>query len=163
MIRNAVFAAMLSAAALAGPAGAQQYWLPNGPGGTTWNNPQGSLLGTMNEHILQRHAWQHRYGNQGSGSQGGQQPVRPAALGDPSFRLTNRGGMTINEIYVSAARDRNWGADRLGQDVLPAGRFALIRLPQGQCVNDVRVVFADGRAEERRQVDTCSITDMTFR
>jgi hypothetical protein len=77
MIRTAVFAAMLSATALAGPAGAQQYWLPNGPGGTTWNNPQGSLLGTMNEHILQRHAWQHRYGNQG-----GQQPVRPAALGD---------------------------------------------------------------------------------
>ena len=93
----------------------------------------------------------------------GGRAIGPAALGDPSFRLTNRGGMAINEIYVSAAQDRNWGADRLGQDVLPAGRFALIRLPQGQCVNDVRVVFANGRAEERRRVDTCAITDMTFR
>jgi hypothetical protein len=162
MIRTAVFAAMLSITALAGSATAQQYWLPNGPGGTTWNNPQGSLQGTINEHILQRHAWQYRHGNQGSINQGGQ-PVQPAALGDPSFRLTNRGGMAINEIYVSSTRDRDWGADRLGQDVLPAGRFALIRLPQGQCVNDVRVVFSDGRAEERRRVDTCAITDMDFR
>jgi len=155
-LRRALFAAGLIVLAL--PAAAQQYWLPNGPGGTTWNNPQGSLLGTMNEHMLQRHALQQRHGKPGGG-----QAAQPAAAGDPSFRLANRGGATINEIYVSSANDQSWGADRLGQDVLPAGRHALIRLPQGQCMNDIRVVFADGRAEERRRVDTCAITEMAFR
>lgn len=58
----------LLAALAATPAGAQQYWLPNGPGGTTHNNPQGSLLGTMNEHMLQRHMMQRQYGG---GAQGG--------------------------------------------------------------------------------------------
>jgi hypothetical protein len=29
----------------------------------------------------------------------------------------------------------------------------------GQCINDIRVVFQNGQAVERRQVNTCDITD----
>jgi hypothetical protein len=43
--------------------------------------------------------------------------------------------------------------------VLPAGQSLMIRLPTGQCVNDIKVVLAGGRAMERRQVNTCNITD----
>lgn len=82
-----------------------------------------------------------------------------AQVTDPSFRLNNRSGQTINEVYVSSSEVSSWGQDRLGADVLPAGRTLTIRLPDGQCVNDIKVVFANGRALERMRVNTCNITD----
>ncbi len=78
---------------------------------------------------------------------------------DPSFRVNNRGNQTINEIYVSSSSVSSWGRDWLGQNVLPPGQSFLIRLPNGQCMNDIRIVFANGQAAERRQVNTCNITD----
>lgn len=153
----------LAALLAAGPAAAQQFWLPNGPGGTTYNNPQGSLLGTMNEHMLQRHMQQRQWEQ---GRQGGTAPpggYASAATTDPSFRLNNGGSRVIREVYVSSANDRGWGADRLGTNVLSPGQVMVVRLPNGQCMNDVRVVFMDGQAQERRGVNTCSLTDMAFR
>jgi hypothetical protein len=83
----------------------------------------------------------------------------PALAQDPSFRLNNRSNATINEIYVSSSNDNSWGRDLLGQNVLAPGQTLTIRLPQGQCLNDIRVVLASGQAHERRRVDTCQITD----
>ncbi|MBX9699257.1 MAG: Tat pathway signal protein [Acetobacteraceae bacterium] len=84
--------------------------------------------------------------------------------GNPSFRFVNRSGLTMNEIYVSLSTDRNWGSDRLGQNVLPPGAALDIRLPAGgACTVDIRVVYADGRAVERRGVETCSIQELGFR
>jgi hypothetical protein len=37
-----------------------------------------------------------------------------------------------------------------------------VRLPLNDCVNDVRVVWADGRREDRRQVDTCRLVNLVF-
>ena len=83
-----------------------------------------------------------------------------AQSGDPSFRLNNNSGVAINEVYVSSANDNSWGVDRLGQNVLPPGQSIVVRLPQAQCMNDIRVVFANGQANERRRVDTCQIVDV---
>lgn len=168
-------ASALALLLFAAPAGAQQYWLPNGPGGTTYNNPQGSLSGTYYEHTLRRHADQLRWqrqreqaagaaGNGAAGASGGTiiGAAPSAARGlDPSFRLNNASGRTIREVYVSASTDNAWGGDRLGQHVLPHGQQLIVRLPHGQCVNDVRVVYMDGQAQEQRQVDTCSLIDLT--
>jgi hypothetical protein len=82
-----------------------------------------------------------------------------AQSSDPTFRLNNRSSAVINEVYVSSANDTSWGTDRLGQNVLPPGQTFVVRLPQAQCMNDIRVVFANGQAHERRRVDTCQITD----
>lgn len=82
-----------------------------------------------------------------------------AQSSDPSFRLNNRTGQTIMEVYVSSSQVSSWGQDRLGSSVLPAGQSLAIRLPTGQCLNDIKVVLAGGRAMERRQVNTCNITD----
>jgi hypothetical protein len=160
-VRRSAFA--LAALLLAVPASAQQYWLPNGPGGTTFNNPNGSLLGTMNEHLLQRHMMQRQYGGGGGNGQSGAAPAASGAAqsADPSFRLTNAGRQTVREVYVSSSNDGGWGPDRLGAEVLQPGGRMVIRLPTGQCVNDLRVVFTDGRAQERRQVNTCALTDMS--
>lgn len=87
-----------------------------------------------------------------------------AQTGDPSFNLVNRSGRTIYEAYASPSTDSNWGQDRLGQNVVPAGRSFVIRLPQGECIYDVRVVYdrQGGPAEERRNINLCNLTELAF-
>ncbi|MBK1657159.1 hypothetical protein [Paracraurococcus ruber] len=85
-----------------------------------------------------------------------------AQTNDPSFRLTNNSASTINEIYVSSANTNSWGPDRLGDRTLASGGSYVVRLPAGQCVNDIRVVYANGSANERRRVNTCNLTDIVF-
>jgi hypothetical protein len=89
--------------------------------------------------------------------------VHPAAAqGDPSFNLVNRTGQTIQEVYVSPSQVNTWGQDRLGNNVLESGRSLPVRLPAGQCANDIRVVFEGGRSEERRNLDTCRMNEVVF-
>lgn len=86
-----------------------------------------------------------------------------AQSNDPSFRIVNNTPAAINEIYASPSSQANWGHDRLGTEVVPSGGRRIIRLPQdGNCRYDVRVVFQDGTAEERRDQDTCAVTDLVF-
>ena len=79
---------------------------------------------------------------------------------DPSFRLVNRGRSEVNEVYASPTGVDSWGRDRLGDDTIRAGGTRVIRLPSGQCVYDVKVVFANGEATERRRVNLCNITEL---
>lgn len=79
---------------------------------------------------------------------------------DPSFRVNNRGRSPIREIYVSSSNVNSWGRDRLGSDVLPPGGSVTVRLPRGQCMNDIRIVWQNGQATERRGVNTCQFTDL---
>ena len=95
---------------------------------------------------------------------GGLGAAAQAQTGDPSFNLVNRSNRTIYEAYASPASDSNWGQDRLGQNVIPAGRSFVVRLPQGDCIYDVRVVYerAGGPAEERRNINLCNLTELAF-
>jgi len=81
---------------------------------------------------------------------------------NPDFIVQNRGQQAINEIYVSSARTNSWGNDLLGTNTLAAGANFAVVLPAGQCVNDMRVVFANGQASERRGVNTCNLSEVTF-
>jgi hypothetical protein len=82
---------------------------------------------------------------------------------NPNFRLVNRSGRVITELYVSSVQQQNWGPDRLGRDVLGAGQSMMVTLPRdGTCVYDIRVVYADNTATERRRVNTCTIAEVTF-
>lgn len=84
--------------------------------------------------------------------------------GDPSFRFTNATGLVVRELYVSLSIDNNWGRDRLGQGVLQPGQNVWVPMPGGRaCQVDIRVVYGDGRAAERRRMETCSITDVNWR
>jgi hypothetical protein len=95
---------------------------------------------------------------------GGLAAQAQAQTGDPSFNLVNRSARTIFEAYASPASDSNWGQDRLGTNVVPAGRSFVIRLPQGECIYDVRIVFdrQGGPAEERRNINLCNLTELAF-
>ena len=95
---------------------------------------------------------------------GGRTPAVPAGRSsiadDPSFRLVNRGRSEVNELYASLPGDGDWGEDRLGTGTVAAGASKVIRLPNGDCVYDVRIVYANGEATEKRRVNLCTITDM---
>lgn len=81
---------------------------------------------------------------------------------NPDFRVNNRSGSEINELYVSSSRQSGWGRDLLGNNTLAQGQSFNVVLPAGQCVNDIRVVYASGAAQEQRGVNTCGITDYTI-
>jgi hypothetical protein len=78
------------------------------------------------------------------------------------FWLENQSGITIREAYVSASRVDFWGPDILGANVLPAGQRVWVVPSFGDCVLDVRVVYMDGRAEERRNVNACGLSRIVF-
>jgi hypothetical protein len=80
---------------------------------------------------------------------------------NPNFRLVNRSGRIITEVYVSSSQQQTWGPDRLGRDVLGVGQSMIVTLPRdGTCVFDIRVVYNDGTATERRRVNTCTLTEV---
>jgi hypothetical protein len=87
-----------------------------------------------------------------------QQAQRPT--GNPSFWLVNNGRRTVREFYASLATDPNWGPDRLGQGVVPAGERFAVRLPEGDCTYDILLVWQDNQRMERRGVNLCEVTEM---
>ncbi len=82
---------------------------------------------------------------------------------DPSFRIVNNTPKVVNEIYASPSSQRNWGHDRLGEEVIPPGGTHIIRLPiDGNCIYDIRVVYQGGTAEERRNLNTCNLVNVVL-
>lgn len=87
-------------------------------------------------------------------------PAARAQTADPSFRVVNNSRHVVNEVYASPSSERNWGQDRLGNDIIGPGANYIVRLRPGECVYDVRVVYQGGLAEERRRINTCNLTDL---
>ncbi|HEY4252169.1 MAG TPA: Tat pathway signal protein [Roseomonas sp.] len=106
-------------------------------------------------------------GGGGGGYVGGGGPgasIGEAPAGNPSFVFVNGTGVTIREVYISLSSDRNWGADRLGANVLEPGQSMQIGLPIGRgCNTDIRVVFMSGQPVERRGIETCSRQQVVWR
>ncbi len=71
-----------------------------------------------------------------------------------SLVLMNRHLETVQELYVSASTDADWGPDRL-DDPLPVGQEASVTVASA-CQADVRIVFPNGGAEEKRELDLCT-------
>ncbi|RVT97101.1 hypothetical protein EOD42_11975 [Rhodovarius crocodyli] len=79
---------------------------------------------------------------------------------DTTFTLANASGVTIMELYFSSSNNSNWGNDRLGSNVLPAGRQMTFQ-PRPGGRYDFRAVFENGSSVERRGVDLCSVSTVT--
>lgn len=78
-------------------------------------------------------------------------PARPAQGG---IVIANWAPRAILEIYLSPARSQDWGVDRLAGRGVPPGDD--VRLSYGgACRADLRVVFDNEGAEERRDLDLC--------
>jgi S1-C subfamily serine protease len=90
-------------------------------------------------------------------------PQQPAAAqGDPDFVLVNNSRLRIASIQASPVTDTQWGEDRLRGEIPVGGRFVVRLNAPGVCQWDVRVVFHDQTAEERRNVDLCQVGDLAF-
>ena len=78
-------------------------------------------------------------------------PARPASRG---VVIANWAPRAIRELYLSPASSQDWGVDRLEGRAIPMGDD--VRLSYGgACRADLRVVFDNGGAEERHDIDLC--------
>ena len=77
--------------------------------------------------------------------------------------MVNRTSDVVQEVYASPSTQQNWGQDRLGADIIQPGASHIVRLPaDGNCVYDLRFVYQDGRSEEKRNLNTCALTDVVL-
>ncbi len=67
--------------------------------------------------------------------------------------LANGSGRAIQQVFVSAADAPDWGADLLPR-AISVGENGTVTF-RGACTVDIRVVFENRAAEERRGVDLC--------
>jgi len=82
---------------------------------------------------------------------------------NPSFNIVNRASSVISQVFATPAGMTTWGRDRIGGHPIPPGQTGPVRLPaDGNCVYDVRVVYANGQADERRGLNTCNIDNVVF-
>jgi serine protease Do len=91
-------------------------------------------------------------------------PARDAAAQpDPTFHVVNRSSQAVRNIYVSTVDASQWGRDWLGSATLaPGQRFRIAPPRDGNCVYDVRVVYANGQSEERRRQNLCQTSEIAF-
>ncbi len=70
--------------------------------------------------------------------------------------IANWAPRPLREIYLSPATSQDWGINRLEGRSVPTGDD--VRLSYGgACRADLRVVFDNGGAEERRDLDICKL------
>ena len=82
---------------------------------------------------------------------------------NPSFNIVNRASGTINQVFATSAGMTSWGRNRIGDRPIVPGQTAPVRLPaDGNCVYDIRVVYASGQSDERRGLNTCNVDNVVF-
>lgn len=94
---------------------------------------------------------------------GSEQPAQPRQTAAANrATIINRSGLRIYAVQMSEESDPNWGRDRLGDRLLLEDQAIELPLESRSCIFDVRVVYIDGRAEERRGINLCSQSQLTF-
>lgn len=69
--------------------------------------------------------------------------------------IANRTGRPIQQVLISPSDAGDWGDDRLGNHSVSVADAATVQY-RGSCVADIRIVFDNRSAEERRGVDFCA-------
>ena len=88
-------------------------------------------------------------------------PPPGAEGGDHAVLIANESGLPIQQVLVSPAEAGEWGEDRLGHDSLSVGDVASVAY-HGGCLADLRVIFENRAAEERRGLDLCALGGVTI-
>jgi len=85
--------------------------------------------------------------------------ITPRALDESravrNILITNHAPRAIVEIYVSSAASDDWGDDLLASHPIASGSKGTVK-PEVSCVADLRIVFDNRSAEERRDLDICA-------
>jgi hypothetical protein len=80
---------------------------------------------------------------------------RAASACDGNFRIANGGSRPVQRIFWRDSALTGWGTDQLRLDVLEPGRSGNFRVATPG-LYDIRILFPDGRALERRNINICS-------
>ena len=88
----------------------------------------------------------------------------PAFAGEQDFKLVNKTGYQIDEVYVSRSSSRNWGKDMMGSDALAAGESVdlTFNAPDNVCAWDMQVKYNDGDTAEWSKLNLCNINTVTL-
>ena len=90
----------------------------------------------------------------------GSKAVLPADRTERKIILQNRAPRSIKQVFISAKNASNWGDDVLS-GLLARGEESELTY-RGECVVDLRVVFDNSSAEERREADICDRTHVVI-
>jgi hypothetical protein len=87
-----------------------------------------------------------------------------AFSGDQDFKLINKTGLTINELYLSASGDDAWGEDVLDVDTLADGAEVEISFShkESACMWDMKIVDEDGDDIVWEKINLCKATEITL-
>jgi hypothetical protein len=86
--------------------------------------------------------------------------LHPAELPLHEVVLSNQSGRPIQQVYVSAIDAPAWGEDLLLRSISVGGQGTVAF--RGDCTVDIRIVFENRAAEERRGVDLCRQTSLSI-
>ena len=88
----------------------------------------------------------------------------PALAGDQDFKLVNRTGYQIDEVYVSRSSSKHWGKDMMGSDALAAGESVDLEFsaPSNVCSWDMYVKYNDGDTAQWNSLNLCNINKVTL-
>jgi len=93
----------------------------------------------------------------------GSAAAQRSAGSEPELVVVNHTAQPIVEVYVTASEEKSWGDNRLDRAPLAPGQSRRIRLDSARpCSFDVRVVYQDGRTEDRRGLDACHARQAVF-
>src|SRR5581483_445455 len=72
--------------------------------------------------------------------------------------VQNISSQTVNNLYASPITAKTWEEDLLGQRTLAAGASIQANIDNGtnECMYDLKVVMANGKTFEHRQVNVCA-------
>jgi hypothetical protein len=78
------------------------------------------------------------------------------------FKLVNKTGYTIAELYVSPSKINNWQEDVLSTDVLADGSATTIQFSREEetCDWDLKVVYQDGEGAEWDAFNLCEVSEI---
>ena len=94
-----------------------------------------------------------------SGCASGPQGVATLGCGG-EVQLRNTGQQTVEQAYFRPVGAVDWGQDRLAPGTLPPGAAMTVTANPG--INDVRLVFTNGRAAEMPALDICTAPVLTI-
>jgi hypothetical protein len=82
------------------------------------------------------------------------------------FRLVNKTGYELKELYVSPSKSDDWQEDVLGQSTLGDGEYADIHFHRAArpCHWDLKVVYSvDSSSAVWNDIDLCTVEKITIR
>jgi hypothetical protein len=82
-------------------------------------------------------------------------------VGTHDITLADRTPLDISAIFLSPADAAQWGDDRLQDGPVASGASTTLSY-QGGCQADLRVVFENSAAEERRDINICAHPQLTI-